>query len=180
MYAPYDVMPAMEAGSYDRPPETASWRRIAGACYGALMSDAVTRLADRLAIDDQLTRYCRAIDSGDWDLLDGVFTPDAVLDYTSSGGIRGVYPDVKAWLAQVLPLFPIRQHYVTNREVEFAGDTAKSQAYLYNPMGRRREDGGADLFFTGGIYRDRWRRTADGWRIAERIETELWRDVRVR
>lgn len=135
-------------------------------------------LADRLAIDDQLTRYCRAIDTGEWDLLDGIFTPDAVLDYTSSGGIRGTFAEVKPWLAQVLPLFPIRLHYVTNREVEITGDAATSRAYLYNPMGTTSPEGKVTLFFTGGVYHDRWRRTADGWRIVERVEVEHWRDGR--
>jgi len=178
MYAPYDVMPAMEAGSYDRSPETASWRRVAGACYGAFMSDAVTRLADRLAIDDQLTRYCRAIDTGAWDLLDDVFTPDAVVDYTSSGGQRGTYREIKAWLASVLPNFAMRQHLVTNREITIDGDTATSRAYLLNPMGIRRADGGLDLFITGATYHDRWRRTPDGWRLVERVLEEHWRDRR--
>lgn len=139
------------------------------------MPDAV---ADHLAIHEQLARYCRAIDTGEWDLLDAVFAPDAVLDYTSPGGIRGAYPEVKAWLAQVLPLFPIRQHYVTNVEIALAGDTATTRAYLYNPMGRRGDDGQVSLFVTGGRYEDRWRRTAEGWRIVERVETEMWRDLR--
>ena len=120
----------------------------------------------RLDIDEQLARYCRAIDTGDWDLLDSIFTPDALLDYTSSGGIRGAYPEVKAWLAKVLPLFAMRQHYVTNREVTLDGDRASSVTYLYNPMGRRRDDGGLDLFFVGGTYRDRWVRVGGDWRIA--------------
>ena len=141
------------------------------------MPETLESLADRLAIEEALARYCRAIDFGEWDVLDTVFTRDAVLDYTSSGGIRGAFPEVKAWLAKVLPLFPVRQHYVTNREITLRGDEATSSAYLYNPMGRRRDDGGADLFFTGGVYRDRWRRTPDGWRIVERIETEIWRDL---
>jgi hypothetical protein len=137
-------------------------------------------LADRFAIADQLARYCRAIDTGEWDLLDTIFTPDAIIDYTSSGGIRGAFPEVKAWLAGVLPRFPVRQHFVSNQEITIDGDVAVSRAYLYNPMGRRRDDGGVDLFFTGGVYQDRWRRTRDGWRIVERIEIEFWRDVRPR
>ena len=142
------------------------------------MSDPrLAALADRLAIDDQLTRYCRAIDGGEWDLLDAVFTPDAVLDYTSSGGIRGAFPEVKAWLAQVLPLFAVRQHFVTNRDVTLDGDAATSRCYLLNPMGRRRDDGGVDLFVTGATYVDRWRRTAEGWRIVERTLVEHWRRV---
>ena len=148
---------------------------VHGACYAGAMPDS---LADRVAIEEILARYCRAIDTGEWDLLDTVFTSDAVLDYTSSGGIRGVFPDVKAWLAKVLPRFAVRQHYVTNREISIDGDTASSRAYLYNPMGTRGGDGGIELFFTGGVYEDRWRRTRDGWRIVERVETELWRDRR--
>jgi hypothetical protein len=150
------------------------------ACYGGAMALTLNEVADRIAIDELLARYCRAIDTGDWDLLDTIFTPDAVLDYTSSGGIRGTYVAVKPWLAKVLPLFAVRQHYVTNREITIDGDAATSVAYLYNPMGRRRDDGGLDLFFVGGTYRDRWVRAGDGWRIVERVETEWWRDVRVR
>ncbi|HXJ32733.1 MAG TPA: nuclear transport factor 2 family protein [Candidatus Eisenbacteria bacterium] len=139
------------------------------------MSSEPSALADRLAIDDQITRYCRAIDTGDWDLLDTIFTPDAVLDYVSSGGMRGAFPEVKAWLAGVLPFFAMRQHIVTNREITVTGDTATSRSSLYNPMGRTRADGGLDLFFTGATYHDRWRRTAGGWRITERTLVEHWR-----
>ena len=146
------------------------------ACYADAMALTMNELADRIEIDDLLARYCRAIDTGEWDLLDTIFTADAVLDYTSSGGIRGAFSEVKPWLAKVLPLFAVRQHYVTNREITIDGDTATSVAYLYNPMGRRRDDGGLDLFFVGGTYRDRWVRTGDGWRIVERVETEWWRD----
>jgi hypothetical protein len=147
------------------------------AWYAAGMSELAT-IADRLAIDEQLTRYCRAIDTGDWDLLDAIFTPDATLDYTSSGGRRGAYPDIKAWLASVLPTFAVRQHLVTNREIAIAGDFATSRASLFNPMGMRRPDGGTQLFFTGATYHDRWRRTAEGWRIVERVLEEHWRDGR--
>ena len=139
------------------------------------MSDEPASIADRLAIDDQLTRYSRAIDTGEWDLLDAIFTPDALLDYTSSGGMRGTFPEIKAWLATALPVFAMRQHFVTNREITITGDTATSHSYLYNPMGVRRTDGGLDLFFTGAIYRDHWTRTRDGWRITERVLQELWR-----
>lgn len=132
-------------------------------------------LADRLAIDEVLTRYCTAIDTGAWDVLDTVFAPDAVLDYTSSGGIRGPFAEVKPWLARMLPRFAVRQHFVTNREIEVAGDTATSRAYLFNPMGFARDDGTLALFFTGGVYEDRWRRTAAGWRIVERVLHERWR-----
>jgi hypothetical protein len=138
-------------------------------------------IADRLAIQDLLTRYCRAIDGLDWELLDTVFVPDAFVDYTSSGGIQGGYPEVRAWLAQVLPHFPVRQHLVTNFHVVFDGtarERASSRTYFYNPMGRPQPDGSVKLFFVGGWYVDELVRTAAGWRIARRIEQQSWVDAR--
>ena len=137
-------------------------------------------LADRTAIDEQISRYCRAIDAADWALLDTIFTPDAVLDYTSSGGRRGVYPEIRAWLAEVLPGFAVRQHLVTNREITVDGDVATSRSSLLNPMGMRAADGSLVMFYTGATYHDRWRRTPAGWRIVERVLDEHWRDGRPR
>ena len=45
-------------------------------------------IADRIEIDDLITRYATAVDTKDWDLYRTVFTDDAVIDYTSAGGIR--------------------------------------------------------------------------------------------
>lgn len=152
----------------------------AGACTLARVpetaaSPSPAEIADRLAIQDLLTRYCRAIDGLDWELLDRCFTADAFVDYTSSGGVSGPYPEVRAWLARVLPPFAVRQHLVTNFHVELAGDRAKSRTYFYNPMGRSRPEGGVEMFFVGGFYVDELVRTAAGWRISRRLEQQAWR-----
>ena len=138
--------------------------------------DRLQELADRLAIDDLLTRYAVALDTKQWDLLDSVFTPDAAIDYTSAGGIKGSFPEIRKWLADTLTGFPMTQHLVTNRHVTLDGDEATSRAYFYNPMGLPRKDGSVKLFFVGGYYNDRLRRTPDGWRIVERIEETAWMD----
>ena len=140
--------------------------------------NSLAAIADRLAIQDLLTRYCRAIDTRDWDLLDTVFTADARVDYTAAGGIRGAFPEVKAWLAEVLPRFAMTQHVVANHDIRVAGDTATSRVYVYNPMGTRNAAGGLDLFFFGGYYVDRLVRTAEGWRIVERVEETAFMDRR--
>ena len=131
-------------------------------------------VADRMAILDLLHRYCRAIDTKDWDLLDQVFTPEAWIDYTSSGGTKGRFAEVKEWLAVTLVRFAMTQHLVTNVEITLDGDRAASRAYFYNPMGTARAEGGLDLFFVGGYYVDRLERTPLGWRIAERLEQQAW------
>ena len=70
---------------------------------------SLQEISDRLEINDLLSRYTFAIDNKDFDALDAVFTPDATIDYTTSGGIKGRYPEVKAWLAKALSMFPMTQ-----------------------------------------------------------------------
>ena len=126
-------------------------------------------IGDRIEIDDLLTRYATALDAKDWDLFSTCFTPDAFIDYTAAGGVKGKFPEVRDWLAQVMAGFPMTQHLVTNRAVQIGGDTATSRCCLFNPMGVKDGDGLA-VFLEGGYYRDKLVRTPDGWRIAERIE----------
>ena len=138
--------------------------------------EALQQIADRLAIESLLTAYAWALDSKQFDGLDAIFTPDAELDYTTAGGIKGSYPEVKAWLVSVLPFFPAYQHLVTNKEITIDGDRARSRAGFYNPMGHDRADGTRAYFFCGGEYRDQLVRTVDGWRITNRFEQTVWMD----
>jgi 3-phenylpropionate/cinnamic acid dioxygenase small subunit len=131
-------------------------------------------LSDRLLIQDLLTRYATAIDARDWELLDRVFLPDAEIDYTASGGVRGRYPEVRTWLERALGQFAMSQHLIANPAVELSGDRARARSLLYNPMGVRREDGSLHLFFVGGSYEDELVRTPAGWRIARRVERQAW------
>jgi len=99
------------------------------------MKESTGYLGDRVEIDDLLTRYASAIDTREWDLLDSVFTADADLDYRSAGGISGTYPEIKAWLAKVLPMFTWTQHLVLNRVVELdpTGDSGRSRCGFGQP-----------------------------------------------
>jgi 3-phenylpropionate/cinnamic acid dioxygenase small subunit len=133
-------------------------------------------IVDRLEIEEVLTRYAWALDSKSFDGLDDVFTSDAHIDYTSSGGVAGAFPEVKAWLARVLPHFPAYQHLVTNQQITVDGDRATSRAEFYNPMVTAKPDGSRGIFFVGGEYHDQLVRTPQGWRISERIERSVWTD----
>lgn len=133
------------------------------------------RLSDRFEIEDLLVRYTRAIDTGEWDRLDEVFTADAVIDYTASGGIAGSYAEVKEWIAQMLPLFPRRMHMLGQREVLLAGDTATVAAYFDNPMVLALPDGGEQIVEIGGIYHHELVRTEAGWRSRRLTEELVWK-----
>jgi hypothetical protein len=130
---------------------------------------------DRLEIDDLLTRYATVIDNRQWDDFDAVFTPEAILDYRSAGGIRGSLAEVGEWLSTVLPLFTWTQHLVMNRAVDLApgADHATSHSGFYNPNGTEVE-GKPWLFVVGGAYHDRIDRTSEGWRISHRVEETIW------
>jgi SnoaL-like domain len=132
-------------------------------------------LGDRLEIDDLLTRYASAIDTREWDVLDSVFTADAELDYRSAGGIKAAYPEIKAWLAEVLPIFTWTQHLVLNRAVRLdpAGASGRARSGFLNPNGLMVHDK-PWLFTVGGYYHDHLARTKDGWRITSRLEETLW------
>lgn len=137
----------------------------------------VQQISDRLEIEEVLIRYTRAIDTGDWDALDTVFTPDAAIDYTQTGGIAGGYPTVKAWLAENLPLFPRRMHTLGQVEIRTApdADEADVAAYFTNPMVLVQPDGSELLWEFGGIYHHRMVRTPEGWRSRELLEELVWK-----
>jgi 3-phenylpropionate/cinnamic acid dioxygenase small subunit len=127
-------------------------------------------LSDRIQIHDLLVRYTRAIDTKDWALLDTCFLPDAHVDYTATGGSKGSYPEVRAWLEKALAPFPITVHYITNSQVELDGDRARARTLVYNPMFFGNPDGSLSDFNVGATYVDELTWTADGWRIARRVE----------
>ena len=132
-------------------------------------------VADRIEIGDLLTRYTRAIDTGELDRLDDVFLPDARIDYTATGGIAGRYPEVKAWLAEVLPIFAHTQHVVAQAEVRLDGDAADVAAYFLNPMVLAKADGPEQIWEFGGWYHHRLVRTPAGWRSRELVEELSWK-----
>jgi 3-phenylpropionate/cinnamic acid dioxygenase small subunit len=131
---------------------------------------SLQEISDRLEIQDLFARYSFAIDERDWDALDRVFTPDARIDYSETGGAKGSLAEIKRWLPTALERFPMFQHMVATTKLELDGDGATSRTILFNPMVYQRPDGERQTFFIGLWYRDRLVRTPDGWRIAERYE----------
>src|SRR4051794_21586327 len=75
-------------------------------------------------------------------------------DYRSAGGIEGPYPEVKDWLAAVLPMFRVTQHLVLNSHVELAGDEGRGTTAFHNPN-EATIDGEPWIFTVGGTYHDR-------------------------
>jgi hypothetical protein len=140
---------------------------------------SLEEISDRLEIQQLLVAYSTAIDTRRFDDLDLVFTPDAYIDYRALGGIDGKFPEVKAWLAEVLPNFPAYSHLLGNFDVRVTrspdGDTAASRTLCFNPMvlgGQKQQ-----VLFCGLWYVDEFVRTPDGWRMTRRVEEKCFDKV---
>lgn len=137
-------------------------------------------LADRLEIADLLARYAHAVDSGQWDLLDDVFTPDAVIDYRSAGGIRGGRAEIKEWLAATLAAWPGRLHLIGSTRMDVDSGEARVSASFTDTLSPSRDllqAPAQGLIQGGGWYHHRMRRTPAGWRSRELVEEQAWRTI---
>jgi 3-phenylpropionate/cinnamic acid dioxygenase small subunit len=128
-------------------------------------------LSDRLEIRELLDRYASVIDQRRWDALHEVFTPDAQVDYTSTGGKQGALEPVMAWLARALAPWPLNLHCISNVSIELSGDRARARCYFQAPMGRG-DLGSQEVVVNAGWYDDELVRTARGWRIQRRVCTQ--------
>jgi SnoaL-like domain len=136
---------------------------------------SLAEISDRFEIQQLLIDYSTAIDTRQFDDLDHVFTADAYIDYRAMGGIDGRFPEVKAWLAQVLPNFPAYAHMLGNFDVRIDGDTASSRTVCFNPMVLGGEQN--QILYCGLWYDDEFIRTAEGWRMSRRVETKCFDKV---
>lgn len=140
-------------------------------------------LRDRVEIGELLVRYTRAIDGGDWDGLDAVFTPGAVLDLTAPGGPKGGLAEVKAWLAETLVHWPGRQHLLGTPLIEFPpdpGDTAIASVSFTDTLSPSRSmirAGTPGLTRGGGIYHHELVLLQEGWRSRAMTIEQLWRTI---
>jgi hypothetical protein len=128
---------------------------------------SVEELSDRLELQDLITAYSYAIDFHRWDDLDDIFTIDAALDFTATGGEAGDFATMKQWLARTLDMFVGHQHLVATSQIELDGDRATGRSICHNPM-YLDVDGKQQVLFVGLWYLDEFVRTDAGWRIAAR------------
>ena len=131
---------------------------------------SLDEISDRFEIEALITDYCHAIDARDFDALDQIFTPDAFIDYSPTGGAKGSLGEIKLYLETALSKFATMQHFAGNTRLRLNGDTASGRTMLFNPMVIER-DGEPHVFFVGAAYNDEFLRTGEGWRISRRVES---------
>lgn len=128
------------------------------------------RVADHLAIRDLAISYAHAVDDRDWARFEALFLPDAVIDYTSAGGIAGPPAEVAAWMPEGMSAIETFLHSISTHEIRFTGpDEARGRVHVFNRNGARWE-GEAEIIDVSAVYEDRYVRVGHVWRFAERIE----------
>ncbi len=124
-------------------------------------------LADKMAIQEQIRTYCRAVDRLDIALGHGVFHEDSHADYGEDyyqGPGRGVID----LICQHHLGLSSHSHQVTNVLIEVDGNQAGSESYVYGTM-RRQLDGQTMQIGVWARYLDAWEKRDDCWRIARRM-----------
>ena len=128
------------------------------------MSDALLEI-QRLLYD-----YAWGCDEGDWSLLRSVFSEDAELDYSSTGGPSGGRAEVAGWLESSLSGIRI-QHVVSNFRIDVTGDSAAGNAMFLTTV---HLEGLGQPLVTGGYYDLGFVRRDGRWKIQRLYEDNRW------
>ena len=142
------------------------------------MSLTLQEISDRIEIQELLVNYAHAVDNLDFKAFAACFVPDAFIDYTAMRGPKGRLEEICAYLSRVQPKFHSHQHLMASIRIWLEKDRARSRTLGHIPTVLKTEDGSLRTMFYGLWYNDRLVRTAEGWRIQERI-TEFCYDHNV-
>jgi hypothetical protein len=147
------------------------------------MSDPTRLLLDRLEIQDLAATYARGVDRRDFELLEGVFTPDARLavhygdpaKVEPRNEMRGVAQIMKGM--RTILRYRATTHFVGNQTVRIEGDQARGETYCL--AHHIHEENGRWLDYVMSIrYADHCVRRDGQWKFAERVLAVDWTEDR--
>jgi hypothetical protein len=131
-------------------------------------------ISDRIAICEVKARYCRFLDTKQWDAWGDLFTDDFVLDTSEASGpppITGRDTAVKM-VRQAIETARTA-HHVHSPEIAIAGETASA---IWAMQDRVIFDGGHGLMGYGH-YAETYEKSGGRWRIASSKLTRLLIDL---
>jgi ketosteroid isomerase-like protein len=129
--------------------------------------------ADRVELAALQAEFTDAAMMRDYDRLVSLFTPDGVLRWPH---VPVEFVGREAMRASVERMRSVWEFFVQHAHpgvIRLDGDTATGRTYI-EEFGRFR-DGGSHL--NHALYHDRFARTADGWRFAERVYEARYLDT---
>ncbi|WP_194829806.1 nuclear transport factor 2 family protein [Nocardia sp. XZ_19_231] len=119
------------------------------------------------AIKQVKYRYLYAIDTKAWEVLADTLTENVIGDYGEDGHHGGNLTfvgrdNLVEFMREALGPTVLTEHRVNHPEIIISGDEATGRWYLQDRVIMREEN----LMLIGAaFYNDRYRRTADGWKI---------------
>ena len=129
------------------------------------MPESVAQTADKLAIRDVLSRYCRGLDRMDKAMAYSVFSAEAPAHYYDI--YEGTGHGFVDWVWEAHAALERHSHQITNTLIELEGDTASSEAYVTVVLWARDGDDISEIV-TRGRYLDRWEKREERWLIVHR------------
>lgn len=145
-----------------------------------------------------LTKYCRALDRCDPQLMQSVYWPDGIDDHGVFSGNAAEFAEFI--IREIQQWFEVTMHAIMNIHMDVAGDVVCSEAYLFayhkvrgdkdkveEIFGSRymqqfdwdTQQGIPHHFYYGGRYLDRLERRDGEWRIAKRQVVMDWNDNKI-
>lgn len=128
----------------------------------------MTIAEDRWEIEQVKYRYLRAVDTRDWAAFAETITDDVQAGYGSKVDGKALHftggTDLIAYLRGALTPTMATEHRVDHPMITVDGDEASATWYLQDKVMIPEYD---VLIIGAAFYSDRYRRTADGWRICD-------------
>lgn len=155
----------------------------------------IEELVSRAKIYEVLTRYCRALDRCDVDLMHSVYWDDGIDIHGVFNGNAAEFSDFI--IREIQTWFDVTMHAIMNVHMEIEGDVACTESYLFayhkirgdkqkveEIFGSRyasqfdwaKQGTIPHHFYFGGRYIDRLERREGIWRIAKRTVVMDWND----
>lgn len=129
-------------------------------------------MQDEQEIRNLVARYADAVCRRDQDDWSATWAEDGLWQLPNAPVTRGRDNIVKLWVGAMAG-FPFVAQLIQNGTVEVAGDSATGRWYITEHLKFADSDKG---MFNIGVYQDKYTRTPDGWKFAERYYAVLYND----
>lgn len=128
------------------------------------MSD-LQAIADRVEIEALRAEFADAVMRHDYDRLASLFTDDGAVRMPHVNAEAVGQDELRSGVERLQDSWEVFVQTTHPGIIRLEGDTASGRAYLSELM--RGHDGTS--FRNYGVYHDRYRRTPEGWKFAERV-----------
>jgi ketosteroid isomerase-like protein len=123
-------------------------------------------IADRFEIEALRGEFTDAVMMRDYDRLASLFTEDGVVRIPDINAEAKSRKEIRAGVEQLQGLWDYFVQTTHPGTIRLEGDTAVGRAYLSELM-HSQANGRSQV--NSAVYHDRYRRTPDGWKFAERV-----------